>query len=83
MGKYQKSAIAVEYIQSCSKEMETDNKLINSQRYFEEEIQEICLKNISFAYGNGGNVLNQFNGIFSKGEIIGITGANGSEKVHY
>lgn len=78
--KYQKSAIAVEYIQSCSREIETDNKLINRQRFFEEEIQEICLKNISFAYGNGGNVLNQFNGIFSKGEIIGITGANGSGK---
>ncbi|MBD5545150.1 MAG: ATP-binding cassette domain-containing protein [Lachnospiraceae bacterium] len=78
--KYQKSAIAVEYIQNQSREMETNNKIKKSQTCFDEEVWEVCLKNISFAYKNSKNVLHEFNGKFCKGEIIGITGENGSGK---
>lgn len=78
--KYQKSAIAVEYIQNCGKDVKPDYETNTNQKNFEEEIWEIKLKNISFDYKNNLNVLYKFNGDFCKGDIIGITGANGSGK---
>ena len=78
--KYQKSAIAVEYIQNCGEEKtaEGEDKKICEQ--LEEEPQEICFKNVSFAYENSQTVLDRFNGEFCRGDIVGITGANGSGK---
>lgn len=77
--KYQKSAIAVEYIQN-NETVQKEGQICTEENLGESKIQSITLNNITYSYEEKHKVIENFTVEFKQGEITGITGANGSGK---
>lgn len=76
---YQKSTIAIDYIQS-SEDYEEDQVIEEKEKLNVEKIESISIDKLNFSYKENENILRNLSAKFESGKVCAIIGENGSGK---